>query len=640
MNVLNIVFLFLVTVFSTTEGLVTDEDYASLPDLFHQDNFDRCMLLGDKTLYCYFEYELEPINNENPMWITMQELSKDNHNYRHDNLRRSICVPTTCPNVTAKFEDNTLLAKQINHCYDKEMLRYGFKGTVKNLTCDTNRSKFPVDWIDILVTFFFIAYISFVLLCTSIGNVIEIWYEKDYEKFSNTSYGRIVTSFSLCSSWNKLKTIKSTPEVDYFRPLQGLRFYNIIMVILAHTSLISVISSVSNTKFVETMSASLGNIFISSGSLAVSTMFCLSSTLLSYKIFSHFEKRKLTLNDLAMIFVYRYLRLIPPLAVVLLFKITWWRHIGSGPNWNRMVGQEYLYCRKNMWTDLLFLNNIIDPENMCEVTAWYITLDTQYYILILLLLWYIKKHEKYMLHIIGGLLSTTLLITFYINYINKLEAFNIPRAETVYNMKNLRGNPHFHKQHCSLVGNTCGPLLGVIFGYIIYKTRNVEMFKQKKTMWKILFYFFFLVPGLSIIIIPGWYIFVLKPEYDPFVASFITVIGRPIFILSIGFGIYGCLHGIGGISEHVLKWPPVYILGRLSYSVYLVHFTIIMSRAAMARSPTYISEMQIAYHLLGDVAASFLVALLVTLFFEMPISAFKQYLLPELSKDTEEKKEQ
>uniref|UniRef100_A0A6P7GFL3 Uncharacterized protein LOC114341844 n=1 Tax=Diabrotica virgifera virgifera TaxID=50390 RepID=A0A6P7GFL3_DIAVI len=405
------------------------------------------------------------------------------------------------------------------------MLRYGFKGTVKNLTCDTNRSKFPVDWIDILVTFFFIAYISFVLLCTSIGNVIEIWYEKDYEKFSNTSYGRIVTSFSLCSSWNKLKTIKSTPEVDYFRPLQGLRFYNIIMVILAHTSLISVISSVSNTKFVETMSASLGNIFISSGSLAVSTMFCLSSTLLSYKIFSHFEKRKLTLNDLAMIFVYRYLRLIPPLAVVLLFKITWWRHIGSGPNWNRMVGQEYLYCRKNMWTDLLFLNNIIDPENM-------------------------------------------------------------------------------------------------------------------KTMWKILFYFFFLVPGLSIIIIPGWYIFVLKPEYDPFVASFITVIGRPIFILSIGFGIYGCLHGIGGISEHVLKWPPVYILGRLSYSVYLVHFTIIMSRAAMARSPTYISEMQIAYHLLGDVAASFLVALLVTLFFEMPISAFKQYLLPELSKDTEEKKEQ
>ncbi|CAG9840307.1 unnamed protein product [Diabrotica balteata] len=207
-------------------------------------------------------------------------------------------------------------------------------------------------------------------------------------------------------------------------------------------------------------------------------------------------------------------------------------------------------------------------------------------------------------------------------------------------MKNLRGNPHWHKQFMSISGNTCGPLLGIIYGYIIHKTKNVEMFKEKRTMWKILYYIFSYVPSLGIIIIPGWYVLVLKPEYDPFMASFIAVIGRPIFILSIGFGIYGCLHGIGGITEHVLKWPPVYILGRLSYSVYLVHSTIIMSRQATARTPIYVSEIQIAYYLLADVAASFLVALLVTLFFEMPISALKKYLLPQPSKDIEEKKEQ
>uniref|UniRef100_A0A6P7H7T7 Uncharacterized protein LOC114348234 n=1 Tax=Diabrotica virgifera virgifera TaxID=50390 RepID=A0A6P7H7T7_DIAVI len=133
------------------------------------------------------------------------------------------------------------------------MFKYGFRGTVKNLTCDTNKSKFPVDWIDILVAYFFIVYISIVLLCTSVDNVIENWYEKDYEKFSNTSYGRIVNSFSLCTSWIRLRTVKSTPEVDYLRPLQGLRFYNIVIVILSHTSMAGLISSVSNTKFVETV---------------------------------------------------------------------------------------------------------------------------------------------------------------------------------------------------------------------------------------------------------------------------------------------------------------------------------------------------------------------------------------------------
>ncbi|XP_050498907.1 nose resistant to fluoxetine protein 6-like isoform X3 [Diabrotica virgifera virgifera] len=637
--IFNIVFLFLLTVFSTTEGVVTDEDYASLPDLFHQDNFDRCMLFGNKTLYCCFEYELEPLSNENPMWKAMQALSKDTYNYRHDNLRHCICVPTTCPNVTEKFEGNTTLTKQINNCYDKKMFKYGFRGTVNNLTCDTNISKFPVDWIDVLVASFFIVYISFVLLCTSVDSAIKNWYDKEHENFANTSYGRIVTSFSLYASWNKLTTVKSTAEVDYLRPLQGLRFYNIIVVVLAHTFMVGLFSSVANTKFVETRSLFLGTIVMSSGVLSVSAMFCLSSTLLSYGIFSHFEKRKLTLNALVMMFINRYLRLVPPLAAVLLFKITWWRHVGSGPNWNRIVGQEYLYCRKNMWTNLIFLNNIIDPEHMCELQTWYVALDTQYYILLLLGLWYIKKHEKYIFHIIGGLLSTTILITFYINYINKFEALNIPRAESMYNMKNIRGNPHFHKQHCSAIGNTCGPLLGIIFGYITYKTRNVEMFKQKK-MWKILFYIFFYVPALSIIIVPSWYVLVLRPEYDPLMSSFIHVISRPIFLMSLGFGMYGCLHGIGGITEQVLKWPPMYILGRLSYSVYLVHCTIILSRQATARTPAYISEIQIIYHLLADFAASFLVALLLTLFFEMPIAAVTKYIiLPKHSKGVEEKKE-
>ncbi|XP_050518257.1 nose resistant to fluoxetine protein 6-like isoform X4 [Diabrotica virgifera virgifera] len=641
MNVLfNVVFLILVTVFSTTKGLVTDKDYASLPDLFHQDNFDKCMLFGDEALYCNFEYELEPLNNENALWKTIQELSKDDCNYRHDNLRHWICVPTSCPNVTEKFEDGTTLTKQINNCYDNKMLKYGFKGTVKNLTCDTNKSKFPVNWIDILVGFLFIAYISFVLLCTIVDNVIQSCYEKDYEDFSNTSYGRMVISFSLYRSWIRLTTVKSTPEVDYFRPLQGVRFYNQIIVILSHTTLAGLVSSVANTKFVESMNSSIGSIFLSSGPMCVSTMFCLSSTFLSYGIFSHFEKRKLTLNVLVMLFVERYLRLIPPLAVVLLFNVTWWRHLGNGPNWNRIVGKEYLNCRKNMWTNLLFVNNLIDAENMCTPTTWSVALDTQYFILLLLLLWYIKKHEKYILHIVGSLLCTGILITFYINYINKLEAFTIPRAETVYDMKNLGGNPHWQKQFMSLSGNTCGPLLGVIFGYIIYKTRNVEMFKQKRTMWKILFYLFSYVPALSIIIIPGWYILVLKPEYDPFMASFIAVIGRPIFVLAIGFGAYGCLHGIGGITEQIVKWRPVYVLGRLSYSVYLVQCTLILSRAGIARTPVYLSEMLIVYHLLADVAASFLVALLLTLFFEMPVSAVTKYILPQQSKNTEEKKEQ
>ncbi|XP_018571858.1 uncharacterized protein LOC108911409 [Anoplophora glabripennis] len=46
-------------------GKVTDKQYASMPLVFHQDNFDRCMLLEENALYCSFTFELEPLNPSN-----------------------------------------------------------------------------------------------------------------------------------------------------------------------------------------------------------------------------------------------------------------------------------------------------------------------------------------------------------------------------------------------------------------------------------------------------------------------------------------------------------------------------------------------------------------------------------------------
>lgn len=42
-----------------------DEEYARMPELFYLDDYDRCMLNKDKSQYCNFVYQLEPINSEN-----------------------------------------------------------------------------------------------------------------------------------------------------------------------------------------------------------------------------------------------------------------------------------------------------------------------------------------------------------------------------------------------------------------------------------------------------------------------------------------------------------------------------------------------------------------------------------------------
>lgn len=55
---------------SLLQWIISDKQYASMPLLFHQDNFDKCMLLEEDALYCSITYELQPLypSNSSEMW--------------------------------------------------------------------------------------------------------------------------------------------------------------------------------------------------------------------------------------------------------------------------------------------------------------------------------------------------------------------------------------------------------------------------------------------------------------------------------------------------------------------------------------------------------------------------------------------
>lgn len=43
--------------------------------------------------------------------------------------------------------------------------------------------------------------------------------------------------------------------------------------------------------------------------------------------------------------------------------ITLFRYLTDGPFWSQ-TGVEKDYCRDTWWTSLLFINNLVDPQNM------------------------------------------------------------------------------------------------------------------------------------------------------------------------------------------------------------------------------------------------------------------------------------
>lgn len=49
-----------------------------MPDLFHMDDFDKCMSLEDEALYCSITYEVQPLDpdNKSQVWNVIQVRKK------------------------------------------------------------------------------------------------------------------------------------------------------------------------------------------------------------------------------------------------------------------------------------------------------------------------------------------------------------------------------------------------------------------------------------------------------------------------------------------------------------------------------------------------------------------------------------
>ncbi|KAK5647259.1 hypothetical protein RI129_002151 [Pyrocoelia pectoralis] len=146
----------LVYIFRPEDRCTSKSEYASMPELFHLDNFDRCMMLGENALYCMFQMQLSPLEEGSnvQIWQTIQRTTSNVKDFRHDLLRYGICVPLSCPNIAQNvtgYNDDSHLREGIDHCYASELKELGLKGYVTQLNCITEKPLYNIDSVDIVV---------------------------------------------------------------------------------------------------------------------------------------------------------------------------------------------------------------------------------------------------------------------------------------------------------------------------------------------------------------------------------------------------------------------------------------------------------------------------------------------------------
>ncbi|XP_030766859.1 nose resistant to fluoxetine protein 6-like isoform X2 [Sitophilus oryzae] len=588
-----------------------------MPELFHLDNFDHCMLNQNEALYCTFTYQLRPLDKNSLIWNIIQNVSSSPQNYNHTQLRHGLCVPTSCPD---EYNNSDSTLEAIQFCYDQKMSLLGLAGNVTTLDCQGATSRYPVDLFDWVVAGVLGAYVLFVLFAS-------LYEEKVIRKsiyISKSLAGRIIEAFSVPKNWNRLVAASPSSDHKKLRVIQGLRFFTMFGVILSHTLMGIFYGPVSNTQYTENMTKDILNMLVAQGFYVVQTFFMISGFLFSYQFFEKRSMDKKVDNSFFMwSLFFRYIRMTPTLLVVWAIHSTWLVHLYNGPYWDSIVGDEYRNCRKNGWSNFLYINNMLYPDKMCLQQTWYLAVDMQVFILGLIALFIINKYPKKMYHIFGIILTVSLIIPGIVAYVENHDILFRQYPETLYGLNGLT-QKIYHDLFISTYSNLFGFFIGMVFGHIFVQHKEKDLRNNK--VLSFLWWIFSFGLCLSVIMIAAVF-YDMNYKYTALESALYWALGKNIFALGMSVMLLGFIYRIGGITVWLMDREIVQVLGKLTFSCYMIHVVFIKMEIGYKRYPVSINDTKIFIAVIGDVGISYLAGLLLCLLVEMPMSAIQKILM-------------
>ncbi|XP_066998617.2 nose resistant to fluoxetine protein 6 [Anabrus simplex] len=523
-------------------------------------------------------------------------------------LMLGACVPSTCDGedtaliVKEDFSERLITVSPLFNYVDVTV-------AVPDYQCQT-KQELELDTTDWLVTTLLIVVGVLVILSTA------------YDLFTLHSESRInlLLAFSVYTNGSKLFAMSTSRSGNTIHCLHGIRFFSMAWVILGHrygTALY--MPSINTASYTENM-YDWKYLGITNGNLSVDTFLVLSGLLVGYMFFQKVPKTNSF--NVPMYYIHRFIRLTPALAIVVLLQISLVRYAGSGPGWSTFQNLIKTNCEdNNWWLNLLYVQNYVEQavEKPCLNQAWYLAVDMQLFWvspLVLIPLW---KWPKIGLCLSGALTIAGIISNFVVSYVNEFSATTLkPHAKDGADYGKLLYNP----SHARFVPY----LLGLLLGYLLVElnTRKITI-KFRKVIALLLW---LVTGGLLLLTLCIVHVF-LQPDYefDNVSAAFYNALGRPGWGLGVVMVIFLCHTGHGGIIDSFLSWAWFQPLSRLTYSMYLVHLTVVMVQMSSVQTLTYLSDDNIMRIYFGDLIISILLAIVLSLTFESPFMVLEKELL-------------
>uniref|UniRef100_A0A1Y9IRE9 Acyltransferase 3 domain-containing protein n=1 Tax=Anopheles merus TaxID=30066 RepID=A0A1Y9IRE9_ANOME len=637
-----------------------------MPKLWRMDDYDECLESPGPDdppgVYCGLSVVLKP-NNRSELWKLIEEFSSDyKRHYNHQVLKWGVCIKrcqkaieklspaernalTEEPfpiDVRYKLDDGILedistyqkvYQDVVEICVNKELNdTYGLVAYTEILSCDKSTDEVVVDALDMCFLLVLCALVCFVTVSSWYDSSINYKRTSDhYRQPLDSKRNMVWVSFSIQRNWYRL-TSRSRDELNQkLRFFQAFRFLTLWLVIVGHVSMLLSFTPTTDSEKLERIMHNVGSMILTNGAQITQTFLAMSGTLLAIQFCSFAEKRNGKVSFLYVPFaiLYRYVRLTSVYAFVILLHATWLLKLQTGPLWRWGAETEQTFCRRNWWTNLLYINNYVHADEPCVQQAWYLGTEFQIFIIALIMLVTIVKIPRAKVPILGLVLLAGYVIPALFIYIpalfiyyQKLEGTYLITLEAQryllwYDKYYLHA---YIPTHINFGNYIQGVLTGLVYCELQKRSINLAQSKAFSIVWH-----------LTIVIVPlSW-----LPSYMFYVNDFPTpsvwmaayfVVSKNLYGIGAWIVILGCIYGVNGVVKRMLNYPFFEPLGRLTYGVFLVHPFVMRFIFASVRAPAHYSDLLTLSLVFGATVMSLLMALVLCLLIELPTTALQNHL--------------
>ncbi|XP_013785865.1 nose resistant to fluoxetine protein 6-like [Limulus polyphemus] len=515
--------------------------------------------------------------------------------------RIGLCVPSTCTHqdvdkvAHVAFQD--ALHVSVPQCDVKEEL---------------NLSAEQIGVLSLLGT---------LLLLVVSGTTLDLW--KQYQPDKQTLNPKktkcwqamsfeVLKAFSLYTNGKQM--LNTNVGSGNLGALHGIRFFTMAWVILAHTYIMPPMRMYNGLINLQYAVKDVTFMVVWNSFVQVDSFFFLSGLVLVYTTMKKLNGKNGRLN-LVRYVIHRYLRLTLPMMLVisLMFILPL---ISSGPLWNNAVESQIQRCRNTWWANMFYFSNFLNPRNACLSPYWYLSADMQLYLIspVVLITLYKWPRMGFGLITFGILASwvSVAAITLWSNFHPSIVLFD---RKTFIEM-----GGYIHMQPYTHLGPYC---IGLATGYLLLKHRNIKL----KPLVVALGWIITTVSCSAVIF--GAYDWHNGIKPNIVVGIIYASVHRTVFTLGLAWITCACVYGYGGPVNALLSWEPFIVLGRLTYTSYLIHPLVIYVRSGTVREGQFFSHFEQVCRFLIYLVLSMCLASVLHLIFEVPFMKLERFLLPQ-----------